>query len=431
MFNKRNKEDIVVDRYTKVYIYYLAVFFTICLIFGSVFLYQRVFIKEDLYIKPPKKFFVEEIVISKGDTMYQILSPYQISDQEIHSMIKSVKPKIDLAKLEIKQKLWIRYSEDLQGERTPKSIMIQRNKQKKIKIAMKDDTYKVTDIDIGFTRSIVDISNNINGSIIKSALLAGVPTKNLMQIINVYSNKIDFQRDVHRGDSFRMLVEKFISEDDNSSFFGKTIYASLTLKGKDHKIYLFKTSQGENYFDENGKSAKTSLMKKPTIPKRVSSPFGMRIHPILKTRRMHTGVDYAAYAGTPVYSAGDGKIMKIGRNGGYGKYIKIRHNAKLHTAYAHMKGYAKGLKRNSRVTQGQVIGYVGTTGTSTAPHLHYEVIVNGKFVNPLSMKSTAAKQLSGETKATFIKYRDTIDKIVMHEKIQDKKINKDMQEYTF
>jgi hypothetical protein len=363
--------------------------------------------------------------------MYQILSPYQISDQEIHSMIKSVKPKIDLAKLEIKQKLWIRYSEDLQGERTPKSIMIQRNKQKKIKIAMKDDTYKVTDIDIGFTRSIVDISNNINGSIIKSALLAGVPTKNLMQIINVYSNKIDFQRDVHRGDSFRMLVEKFISEDDNSSFFGKTIYASLTLKGKDHKIYLFKTSQGENYFDENGKSAKTSLMKKPTIPKRVSSPFGMRIHPILKTRRMHTGVDYAAYAGTPVYSAGDGKIMKIGRNGGYGKYIKIRHNAKLHTAYAHMKGYAKGLKRNSRVTQGQVIGYVGTTGTSTAPHLHYEVIVNGKFVNPLSMKSTAAKQLSGETKATFIKYRDTIDKIVMHEKIQDKKINKDMQEYTF
>lgn len=431
MFNKQNKEDIVVDRYTKVYIYYLAVFFAICLVLGSVFLYQRVFIKEDLYIKPPKKFFVEEIVISRGDTMYQILSPYQISNQEIHSMINSVKSEIDLSKLKIKQKLWIRYSEDLQGERTPKSIMIQQDAQKKIKIEIKNDTYNVTNIDVGFTRSIVDINGTINGSIIKSGLLAGVPTKNLMQIINVYSNKIDFQRDVHKGDSFRMLIEKFISEDDDSSFFGKTIYASLTLNGKDNKVYLFKTAQGENYFDENGKSVKTSLMKKPTIPKRVSSHFGMRIHPILKTRRMHSGVDYAAHAGTPVYAAGDGKIIKIGRNGGYGKYIKIRHNAKLQTAYAHLKGYAKGLRRNSRVTQGQVIGYVGSTGSSTAPHLHYEVIVNGRFVNPLKMKSLLGKQLSGEEKKSFIQYREKIDRIVINEKIQDKKINKELKEYTF
>ncbi len=309
--------------------------------------------------------------------------------------------------------------------------MIQIDKQKKIKIEIKNNSFNITDIDIGFKRNIVDISGTINGSIIKSGLLAGIPTKNLTQIINIYSNKIDFQRDVHKGDTFRVLIEKFISEDDNSSFFGKTIYSSLTLRGKEYKMYLFRTSAGENYFDENARSSKTSLMKKPTIPKRVSSPFGMRIHPILKTKRMHTGVDYAAHAGTPVYAAGDGKIVKIGRNGGYGKYIKIRHNSKLHTAYAHMKGYAKGLRKNSRVTQGQVIGYVGTTGTSTAPHLHYEVIVNGKFVNPLRMKSIAAKQLSGEEKKSFIKYRDIIDQIVLQDKIQDSKTNQNLEEYHF
>ena len=403
MVKKRSKEELFADRYTRVYVYYLALFFIVGIAFGGAFLYQRVFQTEDMYVHPSEKFFVEEIKIQKGDNLYQILSPFEISDREIHTMIKVVNPKINLAKLKIDQLLWIRYSENSESEKTPISLTLQVNQQRKIKIDLEDQTYKVSDVKVVFNRKIIEVSGSVNGSIINSAILAGAPRKNVIQMINSYSNKIDFQKEIRKGDRFSMLIEKFISEDGHNSFFGKTLYSSVSTQSKELKLYLFKPKNGsETFLDENARSMKTSIMKKPLVAKRISSKFGLRKHPTFGTVRLHSGVDFAAPAGTPIYAGGDGRIIRIGRRGGYGKYIKIRHNAKLHTAYAHMKGFAKGLKVNSRVKQGQVIGYVGTTGVSTGPHLHYEVIINGKFVDPLKIKFTPTNQLTGIQKKEFL-----------------------------
>ena len=429
---EKSKKLVFFNRSTKAYIYYFALFSAVLLTVGSIFLYQRLISEDPLYLLPQKKYFVDEIIIKKGDSLYQILSPYQISNNEIQSMIDKVKKKFDLKKLKINQKVQIQYSETLNGEKIPVFMIIQTDAKQKIKIDIQDKNYSITEINVEFVRNIIEISCTINGNIVKSALLAGAPTKNLTEIINVYSNKIDFQKDVKKGDKFVMLVEKFVSDDGNSFFFGKTVYSSLTLQGQEKRLYLFKHPDGtESFFDEAGKSAKTSIMKRPLRAKRVSSPFGFRIHPVFGHKRMHTGVDFAAAVGTPVYAAGDGKIVHIGRHAAYGKYIKIQHNSKLHTAYAHLKGFAKGLKDNSRVKQGQVIGYVGSTGRSTGPHLHYEVLINNKFVDPLKINFIPTKQLTGKNKESFTSYKNIIDSFLMQEKRQEELLASNLQNYQF
>lgn len=428
MTKKKKEEQIPISKYAKSYIYYLVLFLIIGSVLGSLLLYQKSFISDEMYANQPQKFFIEEIKVGKGDNLYKVLSPYQISQEEILALIKVVTPKFDLKKIKAGQIVWVRYSENLQGEKVPMSIMVQINLRHKLKIDIEDGEYKVSDIEIEFERKILEVSALVKGSLIKAALEAGAPTKNLMEMINVYSNKIDFQKDVRKGDHISMLIEQFTSEDGYTSFFGKTLYTSLTLKGVDHKLYFFKTKAGiESFFDEKGKSAKTSIMKKPVVAKRMSSPFGIRIHPILRTKRMHTGVDFAAPVGTPIYAGGDGKIIFMGRHGGYGKYVKIRHNGGLHTAYGHMRGFAKGLKVNSSVKQGQVIGYVGTSGMSSGPHLHYEVLINNQFVDPLKIKFIPTKQLAGEDKEKFTKYKNTIDAFLSEEK----KLTSSLDSYDF
>lgn len=428
MANKKKQEQIPISNYAKSYIYYLVLFLIIGCVLGSLVLYQKSFISDEIYAHQPQKFFIEEIKVGNGDNLYKILSPYQISQEEILALINAAKPKFDLKKIKPGQTIWLRYSENLQGEKVPMSIMVQINLRKKLKIDIEDEEYKVSDIEIEFERKILEVSALVKGSLIKAALEAGAPTKNLMDIITVYSNKIDFQKDVRKGDQLSMLIEQFTSEDGYTSFFGKTLYSSLVLNGVNHKLYFFKTKAGiGSFFDEKGKSAKMAIMKKPLVAKRMSSPFGIRVHPILRTKKMHTGVDFAAPVGTPIYAGGDGKIIFIGRHAGYGKYIKIRHNGSLHTAYAHMRGFAKGLKVNSSVKQGQVIGYVGTSGMSSGPHLHYEVLINNKFVDPLKIKFIPTKQLSGEDKEKFTKYKNTIDAFLSEEK----KLASSLESYNF
>ena len=268
MVKKRSKEELFADRYTGVYVYYLALFFIVGIAFGGAFLYQRVFQTEDIYIHPSKKFFIEEIKIQKGDNIYQILSPFEISDREIHTMIKVVKSKINLAKIKIGQLLWIRYSENLEARKTPISLTIQVNQQRKIKINLEDQTYKVSDVKVVFNRKIIEVSGRVSGSIINSAILAGAPRKNVIQMINSYSNKIDFQKEMRKGDKFSMLIEKFTSEEGHNSFFGKTLYSSISTRSKELKLYLFKPKNGsETFLDENARSMKTSILKKLVIGK--------------------------------------------------------------------------------------------------------------------------------------------------------------------
>jgi murein DD-endopeptidase MepM/ murein hydrolase activator NlpD len=217
-----------------------------------------------------------------------------------------------------------------------------------------------------------------------------------VDFIRLFSFDIDFQRDIHPGDGFDILFERYVESEGESAYSGNVQFASLTVGGRTHRLYRFETEDGDvDYFDAKGESARKALLRTPIDGARLSSRFGMRKHPILGYSRMHPGVDFAAPTGTPIMAAGSGVIEFIGRNGGYGKYIRIRHNAEYSTAYAHLNGYATGMTRGKRVKQGDVIGYVGTTGLSTGPHLHYEVLLKGSQVNPMNLKLPSGIRLAG------------------------------------
>ncbi len=242
----------------------------------------------------------------------------------------------------------------------------------------------------------------IQSSLFGSAAKAGVPSNVVANMMRLYAYEVDFQRDLRQGDEVELLYEVYETEAGDFAKFGNILYANLSVAGRDKPVYRYNHQDGSGeYYHENGKSLKRTLMRTPIDGARMSSGYGMRRHPVLGYNKMHKGVDFAAQTGTPIYAAGDGTIERIGRNGGYGNYIRIRHNNTLKTAYAHMHKFAKGMKNGKRVRQGQVIGYVGSTGRSTGPHLHFEVLKNDRHVNPKSIKSSPGNQLAGSRLKKF------------------------------
>lgn len=242
----------------------------------------------------------------------------------------------------------------------------------------------------------------INGSLFEAAAAQGLPADVVMNLIRMYSWSVDFQRDIQPGDSYEVMFEQVTTEDGQLvPGKGEVVYAKLQLSGKDFPLYRFGKGEDSDYYEPDGKSARKALMKTPIDGARLSSGFGMRRHPVLGYSKMHKGIDFAASTGTPIYAAGDGTIEKIGRFSSYGNYVRIRHNNDIKTAYAHMKGFKSGLKSGSRVRQGDVIGYVGTTGRSTGPHLHYEIMMNGAQVNPMKVKVVQGKALKGKELAAL------------------------------
>ncbi|MEQ8195430.1 MAG: peptidoglycan DD-metalloendopeptidase family protein [Rhodospirillales bacterium] len=239
-------------------------------------------------------------------------------------------------------------------------------------------------------------SGTIRHSLYMAGKKAKLPNAILAEMIRAYSWDIDFQRDIRPGDSFEVFYEQMTDDAGNFVYAGDIKYAVLKTNGTALKIYRYTTADGTtDYFNEKGKSARKALLRTPIDGARLSSHFGPRRHPILGYTKIHKGVDFAAPQGTPIYAAGDGSIAKIGWNGAYGRYIQIRHNRNHATAYAHMRGFARGLKRGKRVKQGQIIGYVGTTGRSTGPHLHYEILKEGRRVNPMKIRMPSGRQLAG------------------------------------
>ncbi|SDH95473.1 M23 family metallopeptidase [Roseospirillum parvum] len=252
----------------------------------------------------------------------------------------------------------------------------------------------------------------IDSSLYVAATRAGVPPGVLAQLIRTYSYDVDFQRDIQRGDAFSVMYTEKTTEDGRRVADGDVLFASLTLSGATFNLYRYEDSDGiVSYFDEHGHSLQKGLMRTPIDGARLSSSYGMRKHPILGYSKMHTGVDFAAPTGTPIYAAGSGTIDFAGRKGGYGNYIRIRHGGEYATAYAHMSRFAKGMGTGTRVKQGQVIGYVGTTGRSTGPHLHYEILVNGKHTNPLKVRMPSGRKLTGTEMARFEAQRTQADRL--------------------
>ena len=266
----------------------------------------------------------------------------------------------------------------------------------------KEEKFKSKKIQKNFTKKLVYKETIITSSLYNSALNLGIKPNIIIEFARLYGFQVDFQRDIWKDDSFQIIYEEFTNEEDKVVDTGEIIFANLNLQNTDLQLYKYEYDQNKiDYFDENGKSIKKTLMKTPINGARLSSSYGKRKHPILGYTKMHTGTDFAAPKGTPIMASGDGKVTKAGWCGGGGNCVKIKHNSTYQTVYAHMSKFGRGIKRGVRVKQGQIIGYVGSTGLSTGPHLHYEVIENGKKVNSQKLKLPSGKILKGEDRKKF------------------------------
>ena len=272
--------------------------------------------------------------------------------------------------------------------------------------------FSAKDMAITFPKELVQVSGIIENSLYLDAARKGVPDKVTVQFSHIYEHSVDFQRDIQPGDAFTMAFELYRDAKGNPLKAGDLLYTSFSPRGKTAEYYLYANKKGhENYYDQNGKGAKRKLMRTPINGARLSSGFGKRRHPISGYRKNHNGVDFAAPKGTPIMAAGVGIVERANRWSTFGNYVRIRHSDGYKTAYAHLNGFARGIKKGTRVRQGQTIGYVGTTGASTGNHLHYEVHKNGRPINPKSLSTLSGKPLPKAERADFDKRRKQIDRL--------------------
>lgn len=357
---------------------------------------------------------VNEVVIEKGDTLSTVLKKQNLSSSEIQNLIKSASTQPLLSKLSIGQVLKFYYEVELveqeESELVEERLILSRmsikiDTTRSLEFVRTEEGFVAHNISAPLKKLISKYETTINTSLIASLQQAGISTSTIIKLVNAYSHQIDFQRQIKTGDKIVVITEKFVTSDNEFSHHGKILHASLTSAGTDYNIYLYSPSGKEadvEFFSEEGQSIKSALLKTPIDVVRISGHFGYRKkHPILGFGRMHKGVDFAASAGTPIYAAGEGVVQFVGWKSGYGRFILIKHRNGLSTAYAHASKFANNLKVGSKVKQGDIIAYVGSTGHATGPHLHYEVHVNGKQVNPVEFKSTPSIKLAGSKLSKF------------------------------
>ena len=353
--------------------------------------------------------------IKLGETFDKILETYSIDEEEIIAVKKSLSKKINLNKLNTNQKIQINLD---QTSNKIKSFILQISNTEKIYLSRKDQNTNFNQeiITLKLDKKIIYKENIILQSLYKSATDKNIPANTIVEFARIYGFQVDFQRDIRKQDKFQIMYEVFIDENKKIIQTGEILFANLKLSGQDNSLYFFNKEGSEGHYDKNGKSVQKALMKTPINGARLSSPFGMRKHPIDGFNKMHRGTDFAAPTGTPIMASGNGVIQKAGWCGGGGNCVKIKHNTTYETIYAHMSKFARGIKKGIRVKQGQTIGYVGSTGKSTGPHLHYEVIVNGKKVNSQRLKLPSGKILKGENRKIFETNKIKLD-VLKSEKI--------------
>ena len=352
----------------------------------------------------------EEVIyiVKQKDTVEKILKKFEIKDRDIREISMQLKKK-GLTNIYSGRKLSIILKKLKDDSNTIVNLVYPVNNTTSVEIRKSRDKFLVKENILQLYKKEVVIKNVIKNNLYSSAIESGIEPNIIIEFARVFGFEVDFQRDIRKGDWFEILYEKF--EDDNNKVrdTGKIIYASMYVNGGEINLYNFKYKNVEDFFDIKGKSITKSLMKTPINGARLSSSFGMRKHPILGYNKMHRGTDFAAPSGTPIMASGSGTITRARWCGGGGNCVKIKHNSTYETIYAHMKSFAKGIREGRKVKQGQIIGYVGSTGLSTGPHLHYEVIVNGKKVNSQKLKLPSGKILKGEERNQFELDRIKID----------------------
>ncbi len=338
------------------------------------------------------------ITIKKNDTFSKVIDQYFENKEIKNNVINKLNTEYNLKNLKIGQKIYLHRNLD----KIVDKITIPYDFKTDIIIRIHNKKTELEKLQLIIEKEIESKKFIIESSIYKDGLTHDVPIKILSDIIKLYSFDVDFQRDIRVNDKLEFSYEILYNKDRDLISYGELKYASLKLQQSNLDYFVFKTDEGyKDYFDIKGKNVKKALMKTPIDGAKLSSSYGMRKHPISGYNKMHKGVDFAAPKGTPVYAAGNGIVEFVGRNGGYGKYIRLRHNNSYKTAYAHLNNYRKGLHKGLRVNQGDIIGYVGSTGRSTGPHLHYEIIYDGNQINPMKMKLPPRKILKGEELTRF------------------------------
>ncbi len=353
--------------------------------------------------------------VRSGETFDKILEGYSIEKKEITKIKNSLQKKTNINKLNTKQ--IIEFSLDKTNNKI-EEFTFQLSNTQKINLTrnIESDNFKEKILSIKLDKQILYKEDIILQSLYKSAEKQKIPANIIIEFAGIYGFQVDFQRDIRKKDKFQILYELYLNEKNEVIETGEILFANLKLSGQDNTLYYFDYSGSEGHYDRNGKSVKKALMKTPINGARLSSPFGMRKHPIDGFNKMHRGTDFAAPMGTPIMASGDGVVKKAGWCGGGGNCVKIKHNSTYQTVYAHMSKFARGIKAGVRVKQGQTIGYVGSTGKSTGPHLHYEVIVNGKKVNSQKLKLPSGKILKGEERKLFETKKIKLD-VLKSEKI--------------
>ncbi|MDA8701690.1 peptidoglycan DD-metalloendopeptidase family protein [Candidatus Pelagibacter bacterium] len=338
--------------------------------------------------------------IKSGETFDKILRKYLIEEEEILIVKKNLLKKVNLNKLNTKQSIQINLD---QTNNKIKEFVFQISNTEKIylKRNVNKNIFSQEIVIVKLEKQIFYKENIILQSLYKTATELDIPANTIIEFARIYGFQIDFQRDIRRKDKFQIMYEVFLDENKKIIQTGEILFSNLVLSGQDNSLYYFNKQGSEGHYDKNGKSVQKALMKTPINGARLSSSFGMRKHPIDGFNKMHRGTDFAAPKGTPIMASGNGIIKKAGWCGGGGNCVKIKHNSTYETVYAHMSKFARGIKNGIRVKQGQTIGYVGSTGKSTGPHLHYEVIVNGKKVNSQKLKLPSGKILKGDERKLF------------------------------
>ena len=339
--------------------------------------------------------------ISKGETFDKILNSYSVPKNEIVEIKKNLSSNYNLNSL--KTNFNINFIIDQSNNKNITSFIFPISRTKKIQLIKNLDTnlFEKKIIITNLNKKIIFKEGKIKKSLYKTAVDLNVQPNIIIEFARIYGFQVDFQRDIRKNDNFQIMYEVF--EDDNSEIFetGNIIFADLKLSGINNSLYYFDKKGSEGHYDENGKSVEKALMKTPINGARLSSAFGMRKHPIDGYNKMHRGTDFAAPMGTPIMASGSGVVKRARWCGGGGNCVKIKHNSTYETIYAHMKSFAKGIKEGVRIKQGQIIGYVGSTGKSTGPHLHYEVIKNGKKINSQKLKLPSGRVLKAKERKIF------------------------------
>jgi len=346
-------------------------------------------------------------IVQNNDTIEKILKKHNVIISDINNIASAIDSK-KLSNVFAKTEIKIIIKEEF-GDNKIVGLSYPLNEITTVEIKKNKDEFLVTKNVLKLQKKEVVLSKTIKNNLYSSAIEAGIEPNIIVEFANIFGFEVDFQRDIRNGDKFEVYYERYIDDDNIVRNTGKIIYASMFVNNRELSLYNFNFNKKKGYYDEDGKSVIKTLMKTPINGARLSSSFGLRKHPILGYNKLHQGTDFAARTGTPIMASGSGIILRAQKYKGYGNYVSIKHNSTYITAYGHMSKYGRGIRKGVKVNQGQIIGYVGSTGMSTGPHLHYEVIKNGKRINSQRLKLPTGKTLTNKARNKFEVERIKID----------------------